>query len=75
MSWDVILLQAGDGDTANKMNEIGRKYLVDYVDSVIETPHTFWWHSTWFNSADPDLYPNRPYPEHKKIPPVCRRDL
>ena len=60
-AWDVILLQAGDGDTANKMNEIGRKYLVDYVDGVIETPHTFWWHSTWFNSADPDLYPNRPY--------------
>ena len=60
-AWDVILLQAGDGDLANKMNEVGRKYLTEYVDSVIETPHTFWWHSTWFNSADPDLYPNRPY--------------
>lgn len=55
-AWDVIFLQAGDGDTANKMNESGRKYLVDYVDSIVKTPHTFWWHSTWFNAADPDLY-------------------
>lgn len=55
-AWDVIFLQAGDGDTDNKMNEAGRKYLVDYVDSIVETPHTFWWHSTWFNAADPDLY-------------------
>lgn len=55
-AWDVIFLQAGDGDTANKMNESGRKYLVDYVNSIIKTPHTFWWHSTWFNATDPDLY-------------------
>ena len=55
-AWDVIFLQAGDGDTANNMNETGRKYLVDYVNSIVETPHTFWWHSTWFNSIDPDLY-------------------
>lgn len=55
-AWDVILLQAGDGDTANHMNEAGRKYLTEYVDEVVETPHTFWWHSTWFNSTDPDLY-------------------
>lgn len=60
-AWDVILLQAGDGDTANNMNQVGRQYLVDYVDGLIEHPHTFWWHSTWFNSADPDLYPNRVY--------------
>lgn len=60
-AWDVILLQAGDGDLAGNMNEIGRKYLVDYVNDVLEHPHVFWWHSTWFNSADPDLYPNRVY--------------
>lgn len=55
-AWDVIFLQAGDGDTANKMNEAGRKYLVDYVNGIVKTPHTFWWHSTWFNATDPDLY-------------------
>lgn len=60
-AWDVVLLQAGDGDLAGNMNEIGRKYLVDYVDGVLEHPHVFWWHSTWFNSADPDLYKNRVY--------------
>ena len=60
-AWDVILLQAGDGDTANNMNEVGRKYLTEYVDGIIETPHTFWWHSTWFNSADPELYGSRVY--------------
>ena len=60
-AWDVILLQAGDGDTANNMNEVGRKYLVDYVNSIVQTPHTFWWHSTWFNSADPELYGSRVY--------------
>lgn len=60
-AWDVILLQAGDGDLANNMNQIGRQYLVDYVNNLMEHPHKFWWHSTWFNSADPDLYPNRIY--------------
>ena len=55
-AWDVVLLQAGDGDLENNMNEAGRKYLTEYVDSVVETPHTFWWHSTWFNSTDPELY-------------------
>lgn len=55
-AWDVILLQAGDGDLENNMNEAGRKYLTEYVDDVIETPHAFWWHSTWFNSTDPELY-------------------
>ncbi|MBO5868562.1 MAG: hypothetical protein J6Q54_06625, partial [Oscillospiraceae bacterium] len=43
------------------MNEIGRNYLVEYVNGLMEHPHTFWWHSTWFNSADPALYPNRVY--------------
>ena len=61
-AWDVIFLQAGDGDTANKMNEEGRKYLVDYVNGIVKTPHTFWWHSTWFNAKDPDLYS-----EEKKV--------
>ena len=60
-AWDVILLQAGDGDTANNMNQTGRQYLVDYANNLMEHPHVFWWHSTWFNSADPDLYPNRVY--------------
>ena len=55
-AWDIVFLQAGDGDTANNMNEAGRKYLVDYVNSIVKTPHTFWWHSTWFNATDPELY-------------------
>ena len=54
--WDVILLQAGTGDTANNMNQEVRKFLVEYVDSVVKHPHTFWWHTTWFNSTDPALY-------------------
>ena len=57
-AWDVILLQAGTGDTANNMNQDVRKFLVDYVDSVVTHPHTFWWHTTWFNSTDPVLYQN-----------------
>lgn len=55
-AWDVILLQAGTGDTANNMNQEVRKFLVEYVDSVVKHPHTFWWHTTWFNSTDPALY-------------------
>ena len=57
-AWDIILLQAGNGDTANNMNESVRKFLKNYVDSKVPTPHTFWWHSTWFNSTDPQLYVN-----------------
>lgn len=55
-AWDVILLQAGTGDVANNMNEACRKFLTEYVDSVVTHPHTFWWHTTWFNSTDPALY-------------------
>ena len=55
-AWDVILLQAGTGDAANNMNETCRKFLTEYVDSVVTHPHTFWWHTTWFNSTDPALY-------------------
>ena len=55
-AWDVILLQAGTGDTANNMNLEVRKFLTEYVDSVVTHPHTFWWHTTWFNSTDPALY-------------------
>ena len=55
-AWDVVFLQAGRGDTANNMNESGRKFLVDFVNGIVKTPHTFWWHSTWFNAEDPDLY-------------------
>ena len=57
-AWDVILLQAGTGDTANNMNEPCRKFLTEYVDSIVTHPHTFWWHTTWFNSTDPELYKN-----------------
>lgn len=55
-SWDVILLQAGNGDLENKMNEPCRTYLKEYVDSRVKHPHTLWWHSTWTNSTDPVLY-------------------
>lgn len=57
-AWDVIVLQAGSGDTENNMNEAGRKYMVEYVDKVVEHPHVYWWHSTWTNSTDPALYEN-----------------
>lgn len=62
-AWDVVFLQAGDGDLENKMNEEGRKYLTEYVDSIVKTPHSFWWHSTWFNSTDPELYSEEKRPE------------
>lgn len=55
-AWDVILLQAGTGDLENNMNQDVRKFLTEYVDSVVTHPHTFWWHTTWFNSTDPILY-------------------
>ncbi|MBQ3251618.1 MAG: DUF4886 domain-containing protein [Oscillospiraceae bacterium] len=57
-AWDVILLQAGTGDLSDNMNEPCRKFLTEYVDSVVTHPHTFWWHTTWFNSTDPALYQN-----------------
>ena len=57
-AWDVILLQAGTGDTDNNMNEPCRKFLTEYVDSIVTHPHTFGWHTTWFNSTDPVLYQN-----------------
>lgn len=71
-AWDVIFLQAGDGDTANNMNEAGRKYLTEYVDSVVKTPHTFWWHSTWFNSTDPDLYAEEKKPEAYAVDQIAQ---
>ena len=55
-NWDVVVLQAGSGDLDNRMNETCRKFLQKYVDSRIEHPHTFWWHTTWFNSTTPSLY-------------------
>ena len=55
-NWDVVLLQAGNGDLDNKLNEAGRIFLRDYVDANVSHPHTLWWHSTWFNSTDPSLY-------------------
>lgn len=57
-AWDVVVLQAGNGDTENNMNENARKYITEYVDGCVQTPHTYWWHSTWFNSTDPVLYDN-----------------
>ena len=55
-NWDVILLQAGSGDLENRMNEPDRIFITDYVNQKVKHPHTFWWHSTWFNSTDPTLY-------------------
>ena len=71
-AWDVIFLQAGDGDTANNMNEAGRKFLVDYVNGIVETPHTFWWHSTWFNATDPDLYADDKKPEAYAVDQIAQ---
>lgn len=55
-NWDVILLQAGSGDLENEMNKPCREFITNYVNSRVTTPHTFWWHSTWFNSTDPALF-------------------
>ena len=55
-NWDVVVLQAGNGDLDAKMNETCRNFLKVYVDSKVDHPHTLWWHSTWFNSTDPSLY-------------------
>lgn len=55
-NWDVILLQAGTGDLENQMNQPDRIFITDYVNQRVAHPHQFWWHSTWFNSTDPDLY-------------------
>ena len=55
--WDVVLLQAGNGDLANQVNLQCREYLTGYVSEKLgDHPHVFWWHSTWFNSTDPSLY-------------------
>ena len=56
-NWDVVVLQAGNGDLENEMNKPCREFLTDYVDGILkEHPHVFWWHSTWTNSTDPSLY-------------------
>ena len=57
-NWDVIVLQAGSGDTEDRMNETCRNFLKEYIDSKVQHPHQLWWHSTWFNSTDPQLYVN-----------------
>ena len=54
--WDVVFLQAGKGDTDKEMNRETRQFLVDFVNGILKNPHVFWWHSTWFNAEDPDLY-------------------
>ena len=55
-NWDVVLLQAGTGDLDNNMQQETRKFLKSYVDEHVIDPYELWWHSTWFNSTDPDLY-------------------
>ena len=54
--WDVVFLQAGTGDLENRMNEPCRSYIKEYVDAQVACPHVFWWHSTWTNATDPELY-------------------
>ena len=65
-NWDVILLQAGSGDLENEMNKPCREFITEYVNSRISHPHTFWWHSTWFNSTDPTLFD----PSKTKLDPM-----
>ena len=55
-NWDVILLQAGTGDTSKNMQKDTRDFLKSYVDDHLIDPYDLWWHTTWFNSTDPDLY-------------------
>ena len=55
-NWDVILLQAGTGDLDKNMQLETRKFLKSFVDDHVIDPYELWWHSTWFNSTDPDLY-------------------
>ncbi|MBQ9838449.1 MAG: DUF4886 domain-containing protein [Oscillospiraceae bacterium] len=57
--WDMVMLQAGNGDTANNMNLEDRQFITGCVDTWLkDQPHEFWWHTTWFNSTDPALYVN-----------------
>lgn len=65
-NWDVVQIQAGNGDLNNKVNLECRTFLRDYIDKLVEHPHQLWWHSTWFNSTDPALYgisPTKLHPE------------
>ena len=55
-NWDVILLQAGTGDQSKNMQLETRKFLKGFIDDHVIDPYDLWWHSTWFNSTDPDLY-------------------
>lgn len=55
-NWDVILLQAGTGDQDKTMQLETRKFLKGFIDDHVIDPYELWWHSTWFNSTDPDLY-------------------
>lgn len=55
-NWDVVLLQAGTGDQAGNMNLEDRKFITSCVDSWVSHPHSYWWHTTWFNASDPSLY-------------------
>jgi hypothetical protein len=62
-NWDVILLQAGTGDQSNSMQLETRKFLKGFIDDHLIDPYELWWHSTWFNSTDPDLYKPPKTPE------------
>ena len=55
-NWDVVMLQAGTGDMDKEMQKDVRNFLKDYIDDYVIDPYELWWHSTWFNSTDPDLY-------------------
>lgn len=55
-NWDVVLLQAGTGDLAKNMQLETRNFLKGFIDDHLIDPYQLWWHSTWFNSTDPDLY-------------------
>ena len=62
-NWDVVMLQAGTGDQDKQMQKDVRNFLKDYIDDYVIDPYELWWHSTWFNSTDPDLYTGSKTPE------------
>lgn len=55
-NWDVVLLQAGTGDLDKQMQLETRNFLKSFIDDHLIDPYALWWHSTWFNSTDPELY-------------------
>ncbi len=64
--WDIVFLQAAKSDLDDTLNRAGRRTLENFVNERVQTPHQFFWHTSWPSPNDEYFFS----PEHKPQPPA-----